>query len=165
MPRQKKPVEKNPKEKPKKKAKVGRPNGFDKIDLKLVEFLTKKGCTDQEMAEYFGVTVRTWHSWKAKNESFLHSLKDWRLEFDEKIERSLAERAKGCIITESKVVVEHDGKKTKTITKKEMAPDTAAAFIWLKNRKPQEWRDRRENINENKHTLESDLKAALLKDE
>ena len=30
------------------------------------------------------------------------------------------------------------------VTVKRMPPDTAAAFIWLKNRRPKEWRDRRD---------------------
>jgi len=31
-------------------------------------------------------------------------------------------------------------------TTKLVPPDTAAAFIWLKNRKPQQWRDKREYV-------------------
>jgi len=34
------------------------------------------------------------------------------------------------------------------VTTKEVVPDTTAQIFWLKNRKPQEWRDKRE-VNNN----------------
>jgi len=54
---------------------------------------------------------------------------------------------------------------TSELLKKIKLGDTTAQIFYLKNRAPEEWRDRRENVNENKHTIEGDLKAALLKDE
>lgn len=40
-------------------------------------------------------------------------------------------------------------------TEKEMPPDTSAAFLWLKNRRPKDWRDKIEV--ENTHKLNPEM--------
>ena len=50
----------------------------------------------------------------------------------------------GWKITEKKVIQNPDGSKRMEITEKEIPPDTTALIFWLKNRRPQEWRDKHE---------------------
>ena len=54
-----------------------------------------------------------------------------------------------------------NGSKT-TTTEKQVAPDTAAAIFWLKNRQPDIWRDKKEMVvEENNLTPWSDLEAGV----
>lgn len=137
------------------KNKGGRPSKFDDIDLDIVEIVTRKGFTDEEIAKMLKVTVRTFHNWKKENEEFFHSLKGWKDEADSKVERSLYERAKGyiaddlhiCVIKEDVVI---------TPIKKHYPPDPTSMIFWLKNRKPKEWRD---NVDSGLQLDETELTA------
>lgn len=57
---------------------------------------------------------------------------------DRQVENSLLKRALGYRYDE---VTYEDGVETKRVTK-EVQPDTTAQIFWLKNRKPNEWRDK-----------------------
>ena len=59
------------------------------------------------------------------------------------VAKSLFKRAIGTSITEEKQEDGTNGSKTTTTTK-DVAPDTAAAIFWLKNRQPDIWRDKKE---------------------
>ena len=118
----------------------GRPSKFDGIDQKQAEMLARKGWTDEEMSAFFHVTRRTWDNWKKTHAEFFRTIKDWKAEADEKVEKSLYERACGYSHPEEKIFCS-EGRIIRAETRKRYPPDTAAAFIWLKNRKPKEWRD------------------------
>lgn len=137
----------------KKKNTGGRPSKFDTIDLQQVELLAIRGWTDVEMSKFFNVTEATWNNWKKKHPEFFVSLKDWKLEADDRIERSLYERASGYSHPEDKIFKPAGEKPTIVPTTKHYPPDTTACIFWLKNRKKEEWRDRpeeedRQNPNE-----------------
>jgi hypothetical protein len=123
--------------------KVGRPSKFDKIDRTQIEKLAKAGWIDVQMADFFGVTRQTWDNWKKAHPKFFAALKSWKAEADHKVERSLYERATGYEHPEDKIF--NDGGKALIVpTTKRYPPDTTAAIFWLKNRNPDEWRDRHE---------------------
>lgn len=67
---------------------------------------------------------------------------------DIEVENALLKRALGFEYEEVTMEIFNlqDGEQRKHIkkTRKLVVPDTAAAFIWLKNRRPDKWRDRRE---------------------
>lgn len=123
--------------------KRGRPSGLTKVKMDQVEKLAKAGWTDAQMAEFFGVTPRTWENWKQASPEFFQSLKDWKAEADHKVERSLLERALGYTHPEEKIF-QNQGEIIRAETLKHYPPDTTAAIFWLKNRKPAEWRDKQE---------------------
>jgi hypothetical protein len=52
---------------------------------------------------------------------------------------------------------------TKVVTK-EVLPDVAAQFIWLKNRKPDKWRDKPEEANAKDNSVEISFTDATNKD-
>lgn len=117
----------------------GRPSKFPEGQEALIKLLCEKGCTDVEMAAAFGVTEMTWNNWKKKHPDFYASLQDWKQSADAQVERALFERATGYSCNETKVFHQSGEIITKDITRN-YPPDTAAAFIWLQNRKPSEWR-------------------------
>ena len=122
----------------------GRPSKYDSIELEKVKMLASRGWTDAEMSAFFQVNEDTWHEWKKKHPEFSESLKDWKKEADERVERSLYERATGYSHRETKMF-QYEGVIISEDTIKQYPPDTTAAIFWLKNRKPDEWRDKPDN--------------------
>ena len=61
--------------------------------------------------------------------------------FDDKIERSLAQRAIGYSHPAVKAFMTRDGKIVEHHYTEHYPPDTTAALFWLKNRRPDRWRD------------------------
>jgi len=62
----------------------------------------------------------------------------------QKYEKSLLKRALGYDYEEMKVTVDESGQKKVEKTKKHVKPDTTAQIFWLKNRKPDKWKDKQE---------------------
>ena len=95
-----------------------------------------------------GISPATLYKWKNEHLEFSEALKRGKSPVDFEIENMLLKRAKGYEYEETveEVTEAPNGEKTKhkRITKKHMPPDTTALIYWLKNRKPEQWRDRRE---------------------
>lgn len=128
----------------KKKSNAGRPSKFDEGDLKLMKYLYETGKTDKQVAEVLEVHEATLHRWKKANPEFRESLKDWKIEADKNVEKALFQRACGYDTKETKVFCDKNGTiKTHTV-KKHYAPDATSMIFWLKNRQPDNWRDKQE---------------------
>jgi len=124
--------------------------------LLKIEGWARDGLTDKQIAYNIGITEQTLNVWKNKYPSLFESLKRGKEVVDRQVENALLKRALGYEYEEVKTYIEEtDGKKKKKIEKttKQVVPDTTAQIFWLKNRKPVEWRDRREI-----DTTESELK-------
>ena len=123
----------------------GRPPGYRKaIHDKLVKHMAMAGLTDAEMAVEIGISRSTLNRWKVRHKTFKAAFTDWKKIADERVERSLFERAVGYSHPEEVIKVLKDGTVIKVETEKHYPPDTGAAFIWLKNRLSKIWRDRAE---------------------
>lgn len=146
---------KKPTDKPKKskaKNKGGRPSKFDK-SKEAIKIMALKGFTDKEMAGVLGITQQTLDNWKKKDKRFFGSLKDWKAQADQQVERSLYARACGYSHQEDKFF-NVDGDVFAVETIKHYPPDTTAAIFWLKNRQPLVWRDRHQIEQQIKHNHE-----------
>lgn len=111
--------------------------------LKL-EAWARNGLTDEQIASNCGITAATLYVWKKDHAEISEALKRGKEVVDVEVENALLKRALGYTFTEttSELV---DG--VMTVTKKvekEVSPDTTAQIFWLKNRKPADWRDKRE---------------------
>ena len=126
------------------KNKGGRPTKWTKDIKRQCELMAKRGWTDEQMAELLGISRDTFSNWKKRYPKFFNALKDWKDEADRKVERCLYERACGFSCPEDKVF-NHNGNPLVVPTIKHYPPDTTAAIFWLKNRKSDEWRDKREH--------------------
>lgn len=122
----------------------GRPSKFHSIDLEQVKILAEKGFTDEEMSEFFKVARKTWHNWKIEHPEFNEGLSDWKKAADGKVERALYERAVGYQHPEDKIFVGRDGRPLIVPTVKHYPPESVAGIFWLKNRRPNEWKDKQE---------------------
>lgn len=119
---------------------AGRPSKFKAEFVAQAEKLCKLGATDIEMADFFGVDVRTLYRWKTESAEFCQALKTGKDEADDRVERSLFARANGYEHDEVDIrVVDHAI--VQTPIRKYYPPDTVAAIFWLKNRRPAQWRE------------------------
>ena len=101
------------------------------------------GATDIQMAEFFGVSNQTFNAWKKKQPDLLDALKRGKAVADANVAHGLYKRATGYEITEE-VIKTVAGKIERVETTKHFPPDTAAAFIWLKNRVPTQFKDKQQ---------------------
>lgn len=119
---------------------VGRPSKFNSQLTAKIAALYATGKTDEEVAKAIGVSVRTIYLWKHSQPDFLHALKESKAVADDLVETSLFRKATGYSHPEEKIFVSF-GEVIRVKTIKHYAPDTTAAIFWLKNRRPEEWRE------------------------
>lgn len=112
------------------------------------------GATDKDIADFFNVAESTINKWKVECESFSEALKASKADLDARVERSLYQRAVGYDAPEDKIF-NNNGEPLIVPTIKHYAPDTTAQIFWLKNRQPQRWRDKPENIDANEALVEA----------
>jgi hypothetical protein len=110
---------------------AGRPSVYEDDFARQARKLAELGATDQEIADFFEVDVRTIYRWKHDHDEFCQALKTGKDVADERVERSLYQRAIGYEQDEVKIFMPG-------------APDTTAAIFWLKNRRAADWRDKTE---------------------
>lgn len=158
--------------------KTGRPSKFNTIDKNQFKKLVLAGWDDSQIADFFGIAVSTFIRWKNKNKEFCDALKDWKVEADKKVEKSLYQRAIGYsydeVVYEKSNIgglgmgikrgeienIKHvDTYKTK-ITVKQVIPDVTAQIFWLKNRQPDQWRDKTEHEHSGEIKLTPEEKNA-----
>ncbi|MCI6468135.1 MAG: helix-turn-helix domain-containing protein [Faecalicatena sp.] len=118
--------------------------------LLKIEGWARDGLTDKQIAHNIGVTEQTLNNWKNNYPSFFESLKRGKEVIDRQVENALLKRALGYNYDEVTQEIfknpetgETELKVTKVVTK-QVSPDTTAQIFWLKNRKPEEWRDRKD---------------------
>lgn len=122
----------------------GPKSGYQSSFAKTAIVMCDLGATDEEIAEALNISVRTLYSWKVIHQEFAAALKTGKHVADERVERSLYNRAVGYTFESEKVFCTN-GEVTRVAIREHVPPDTAAAFIWLKNRRRVEWRDRHEH--------------------
>lgn len=120
---------------------MGRPTRYKAIYAIEAYKLCLLNATDAQLADFFNVSEVTVNTWKKKHPKFVESLKDGKQRADMEVAESLHARAIGYSHPEEKIFCT-DGVVTRVKTVKHYPPDTAAAFIWLKNR--QGWTDKSE---------------------
>ena len=131
-----------------KSVRQGRPTSYREEYAEKAYELSLLGLSDDRVAELFGVTATTLHNWKKQHPEFFESLKRGKDPADAKVARSLFERACGYSHPAVKIFLVKDNEGNNVPYRvpyvEHHPPDTAAAFIWLKNRQPELWRDRKD---------------------
>ncbi|WP_286909645.1 transposase [Clostridium sp. UBA1652] len=132
-----------------------------KDKLILIEGWARDGLTDEQIANNLGIGKTAFYKYKKEHVNFANALKKGKEVIDFEVESSLLKRALGYEYTEvtKERIMRKDEKGqpitdihgfpcydmvvTKTV-KKEVVPDTTAQIFWLKNRRPDKWRDKQE---------------------
>lgn len=128
----------------------------------LIEGWARDGLTDKQIAHNMGISYSTLRVWRDKYSALSAALKKGKEVIDREVENALLKRALGYKYKETTKerteqrdsegkLVSVDLSVTKVV-EKEVVPDVTAQIFWLKNRKPEEWRDKREV--ENKEILD-----------
>lgn len=116
--------------------------------LLKIEGWARDGLIDREIANKIGISERTFTEWKSKFPIMSSVLKKGKDVIDRQVENALLKRALGYEYTETTREAVQDpnsGEVKMQVTKKvtkQVAPDTTAQIFWLKNRKPDKWRDK-----------------------
>lgn len=84
----------------------------------LIEGMARDGLTDEQMARKMGISVSTFYEWNNRFSEFSEALKKGRAPIDYEVENKLLELCR--------------------------AGDKTAIIFWLKNRRPDLWKDRRD---------------------
>ena len=113
--------------------------------LLQLEAWARNGLTDEQIASNMGITRKTLAEWKNKYGDICDTLKRGKAVVDIQVENALLKRALGYSYVETtrEQVIDSHMEVTKEVTK-EVVPDTTAQIFWLKNRKPEDWRDKRD---------------------
>lgn len=129
---------------------MARPSSYKDEYAEQASALTKLGATDADLADFFKVNVTTIWRWQSRHEEFCNALKKGKERADDRVERSLYQRAMGYTF-DSEKIFNHQGKALKVQTTEHVPPDTTACIFWLKNRRAGEWRDKSFTEDETKH--------------
>ena len=92
--------------------------------LLLLEGWARDGLTDEQIAHNMGITAKTLYVWKNEYSDICEALKKGKEVVDYHVENALLNKALGG--------------------------DTTAQIFWLKNRRPDKWRDKPETVGEKK---------------
>lgn len=100
----------------------------------------RDGLTDEQIAKNMRINVSTLYDWKKKYSEISEALKKGKEVVDFEVENALLKKALGYKTTEQKLT--KDGLVVEV--EKEVPGDVTAQIFWLKNRRPDKWKDKRE---------------------
>lgn len=153
MPRQKKPETPQPEPtvKPKRKkpnrgvnnGAMGRPTVYNStFHPKLIRLMAEKGYIDKQIADALGIAAKTLQNWYDKYPEARTAKREGMEAPNGLVENALLKKALGFREPAVKIFMPAGAREPVYAPYEEYyAPDTAAAFIWLKNRVPERWSD------------------------
>lgn len=124
--------------------------------LLRIEGWARDGLTDEQIAKNMGIAYSTLKNWKDDHLAILAALKKGKEVVDREVENALYERALGGVHEVKKTFkvkrtfYDEEGRKCEKeelktgIDEVYIPGDTTAQIFWLKNRKPEQWRDKQE---------------------
>ena len=124
--------------------------------LLRIEGWARDGLTEEQIAKNMGVSRSTLSDYKGKSPDILRAIKNSKEVADREVENALFNKATGYTVKLKKPMkvrhVEYDEQTGRKIAEYErieyieeevhVPADTTAQIFWLKNRKPNEWRDK-----------------------
>lgn len=122
--------------------------------------MARGGATMFEIAQALGVGMSSLHRWAAIHEDFRKVLYcEGHDAFDDRLERTLAERASGYSYETEKVF--SNGERVKVI--EHIPPDMGAIKMWLGTRRRNKWADQPQDVNITAHvTTDTDERSLAM---
>lgn len=126
-----------------------------------IEGWARDGLINEQIANEIGIHPSTLYDWKKKYPEITEALKRGKDVIDRQVENALLKRALGYDfeeITQERILKKdvkgdpmtdlhgfpiYEMVTTKKV-RKEVQPDTTAQIFWLKNRKPEQWRNKQD---------------------
>lgn len=138
---------------------AGQPTLFKPEYCGLAHNYCLLGATNAELAAFFEVTRRTVDNWIARHPDFAEAVRSGRVLADARVARCLYDRAVGWQHTAKRTVMHRGEERTlKDIVR--YPPDTQACIFWLRNRRPDMWRERTDTASDRSADLIAELDAA-----
>lgn len=106
--------------------------------LQRIEQWARDGLTEEQIAGNIGICRDTLNEWKKRFPAISDALKRGKAPVDFEVENALLKRACGYEYEEKRTDATGN---TVTITR-HVPPDVAAGIFWLKNRRPDRWREK-----------------------
>lgn len=110
--------------------------------LDKVKEMHAAGATLFELAHTFQVSQNTLLTWRDKDAAFADALAPMEEAMIQRVERSLFHKAVGYTFRSEKISVDKDGVVTRVPYIEHVPPDNGAMMFYLKNRRPDRWRDK-----------------------
>ena len=117
------------------------------------------GATNADLATFFEVTRRTVDNWIARHRDFAEAVRSGRVLADARVARCLYDRAVGWQHTAERTVM-HRGEARTLKDVVRYPPDTQACIFWLRDRRPDMWRERTGTASDGSIDLVAELDAA-----
>jgi hypothetical protein len=119
----------------------GRPTKFKPEYVEQASKLCLMGATDEDLANFFDVTITTIWRWKTSEPEFCNAINKVEKDFaDGRVQRSLYQRALGYSYDAVKIFNGPNGV-VEVPYREHVPPDPACCMFWLKNRRREQWRD------------------------
>lgn len=146
---------------------VGRPTKYDPDFPRQAEQLCRLGATRADLAKFFECSDSQLCAWANRYEEFQSAIRVGREPADDRVEMSFYQRCVGFTHQTERTTREveyfddEESGERRSRVKKEVTiseevyypPEWGAAFAWLKNRRPAQWRDR--------HDLNGNVRVAV----
>lgn len=112
--------------------------------LTLLRGWARDGLTEDQIAHNMGIARSTLSDWKNRFSDISEALKKGKDIVDLEVENAVFKRATGYDYVEEKIEYECGVEVKRTVINKHVPPDVGAAAFWLKNRRPDKWRDKQQ---------------------
>lgn len=127
----------------------GRPTKYSKENLLAVEIMARHGYTNADMAEKLKINRDTFQEWINKYPEFSDTLTKAKESPDDMVEAALFRRATGMTLKTQKVLTvaqgSGQGSEVEIVHYEETyAPDPTSMIFYLKNRRPDKWREKQD---------------------
>ena len=136
--------------------------GLTPEGLTLLNGWARDGLTDEQIAKNMQISTSTYYDYKNKHDEISEALKKGKEIVDYEVESSLLKKCFGYNAKVKKNMkvkrVEYNDEGYKSNEYEEIIEvydevhvpaDTTAQIFWLKNRRPEKWREKQESINNN----------------
>lgn len=135
----------------------GRPTKFRPEYVEKTKQLCAQGATNVELADFFKVSIPTIRNWQNRFPEFFIALQEGKQNCDLRVQRSLYEKAVGTYedipfmrlmpkLNKDGTVMRKKGKvqteMREILVRTYFPPELGAQILWLKNRMPDDWRDK-----------------------
>lgn len=128
--------------------------------LILIEGWARDGLTEEQIAHNMGINQCTLYDWKNRFAEISNALKNGKEVSDFFVENALFKSACGFYVEEAEDKIDMRGNVVPTTKRRYVPPSVSAQIFWLKNRRPDKWRDKPVEVENN--TAEADAFNKLL---
>ena len=140
----------------------GRPSKYTEEYAVQATKLCELGATDKDLADFFSVSLPTIWRWQSAHPEFCSALKVGKSAADDRVERSLYHKANGYSFKATKIFMPANASAPVYAPYIEhIPPDTTACIFWLKNRRPEQWREKQET----EHSGSIGISVTLFRDD